>query len=750
MSDNSFLSGSLESTSAATPNEATGGAAPLPPKSTAADTAPSKHKPLAADTAPSKREPGAPVASARAPKTSVAVTPPLTPKTSVAVTPPVTRKTGIARLLELAMTRKLLIILACVLSILSVGLSFSPFIFVYFIIREIVLHYNNLASLDSYYLMQLGWFAAGGAAAAILVNFFALTCSHIAAFTTLYKLKLEFLKHIASLPLGFHTANASGKLRKIVDDNIEKLEGFIAHQLPDLVGSFAMPIFTFVILFVFDWRLGLACIVPIIITVVLYSYALSTPTAKSFLKKYQDSLEEMNNSAVEYVRGISVVKAFNQSVHTFHRFYETIRSYGAFVYEYTMSYKSYMVLFMVVINNVHLFLMPLIILLAAGTTDYATFALASIFYLIFSLALTGPFSKLLYVASQGNLIADNITRMDRILDIPPLLVTTSPKEASGFSINFNDVSFSYAAITPEEVGSTNNVGSPKNADSTNNAEVPAAKQSSSSQNPPDVFLDNIPSALNNISFTANQGEITALVGSSGSGKSTLAHLICRFYDVAKGSICIGGTDVRDMHPDYLMSIVSFVFQDVFLFHQSIEDNIRIGNPKATHEQIVAAAQAAQCHDFILALPHGYSTMVGSDGAHLSGGERQRIVIARAILKDAPILVLDEATAFADPENEHRIQMAFEQLMKGKTVIVIAHRLATIRGADKIAVLDAGHIVENGTHDELLGLCGHYAQMWSEYNRALGWSLGASSRAEHSPDASHTATTAADAAVFSTE
>ncbi|MDR1252488.1 MAG: ABC transporter ATP-binding protein/permease [Treponema sp.] len=589
------------------------------------------------------------------------------------------RKTGMARLRELALRKKFLVITSCLLSVISVAVSFSPFIAVYYLIRELVIHFVDLGGLDAAHMIRLGWLAAGGAVAAILLNFAALMCSHLAAFTTLYHLKLEFTRHIAALPLGFHTANSTGKLRKVVDENIEKLEGFIAHQLPDLAGSIAMPAITLIILFIFDWRLGLASLVPIILSYVIQMIAFSGKNAERFVNFYQDSLEDMNNAAVEYVRGISVVKAFNQTIYSFRKFYETIKTYGTYCIDYTMSFEIYMVLFLLIINQVYLFLIPVIILIAGGAADYGTVALASVFYLIFSLSLPASFTKLIYVSQNGKMILNGIERMDRVLGTPPLAETGTPKTADEYTVSFDRVTFTY------------------------NDEGESV-------------------ALQDVSFTAKQGKVTALVGPSGSGKSTLAHLIPRFYEVGDGAVKIGGVDIRDMSSEYLMSIVSFVFQDVFLFKQSVMDNILIGNKNASREEIVSAAKAAQCHEFIEALPNGYDTVIGTKNIHLSGGERQRLVIARAILKNAPIIVLDEATAFADPENEQKIQKAFEELMKNKTVIIIAHRLSTVRGADKIVVIDKGRLAEEGKHDALVKAGGRYSRMWEHYTRALNWTL----------------------------
>jgi ATP-binding cassette subfamily B protein len=594
------------------------------------------------------------------------------------------RKTGMARLWELALRKKALTISSCVLAAASVAVSFVPFIAVYYLVRELVL--GLAGGPDTAYMIRLGFLAAGGAAAAVALYFFALMCSHVAAFTTLYALKLEFTRHIASLPLGFHTANSTGKLRKVVDENIEKLEGFIAHQLPDLAGSFAMPLITLVILFVFDWRLGLASLAPITLSYLIQMLAFGSKNARILIDHYQNSLEDMNNAAVEYVRGISVVKAFNQTIYSFRKFYGIIKAYGDFCRSYTKEFEIFMELFMLVINHVYLFLIPVIILLSGGARDYGAFAFASVFYLIFSVSLPTPFAKLLYVSENGKLILAGIERMDQVLDTQPLAETACPKTVDEYSVAFEYVTFTY------------------------NAQGEAA-------------------AVRDVSFVARQGEVTALVGPSGSGKSTLAHLIPRFYEVADGALRIGGVDIRDMSSEYLMSIVGFVFQDVFLFKQSIMDNILIGNKNATREEAIAAAKAAQCHEFVEKLPKGYDTVIGTKNIHLSGGERQRIVIARAILKNSPIIVLDEATAFADPENEQKIQKAFEELMKNKTVIIIAHRLSTVRGADKILVIDKGRLAEEGTHDTLVEAGGRYSRMWECYTGALNWQIGGVSQAQ---------------------
>ena len=586
-----------------------------------------------------------------------------------------TEAPNMKRMWELAFTKKALALSACILSVISVLVSFVPFIAIYYIIREISLNMNSVAGIDGVYITKLGWLAGGSAIAAILLNFIALMCSHFAAFKTLYLLKIRFVNHLANLSMGFHTENSTGKVRKIVDDNIEKIEGFIAHQLPDMVGAMAAPVAVLGILFFFDWRLGAATLVPIIILLALQSMYTGKKSVP-FIKQYQDALEDMNNSSVEYVRGISVVKAFSQTIYSFRKFYNSIKAYGDFALVYTKSFRTPYTMFLVILNNLYLFIVPVAILIYGGVTDYPQFAMSVLFYLIFSVSLTSSFMKLMFVSQRSHQIADGIERMDKMLAENPLVETKNPQTTKSYDISFDNVSFSYGEAE----------------------------------------------ALADVSFTARQHEVTALVGPSGSGKSTIAHLIPRFYDVNNGSIRIGGVDIRDMQSEYLMSIVSFVFQDVFLFQQSILDNIKIGNKDASREDVIKAAKAAQCHDFIEKLPNGYDTVIGTNNIHLSGGEKQRLVIARAILKDAPIIVLDEATAFADPENEQKIQMAFEQLMKDKTVIIIAHRLSTVRGASQIIVTDKGEVVECGTHDELVADKGRYAHMWAQYTQAVSWAI----------------------------
>lgn len=588
-------------------------------------------------------------------------------------------KTGLARCMELASDRKGLIFLSALLSSLAAIASFIPYIAVYFMIREILNVFPNLVWLDMGRIMNYGWLALAGISANILLYFLAIFSSHIAAFGTLYDLKVLFADHITKIPLGYHLTIGSGRLRKIMDENIESVEGFIAHQFPDFVASITAPIVMVIILFVVDWRFGLASLAGIILAFIAEFIGFGSGAMKENMGNYQKASEEMNNASVEYVRGMSVVKAFNQTASSFKKLQEAISGYTEWVLKFSLGWQNCMPAFTTIINNIYLILVPVGILIGSNTTDFKEFSMTFIFYLLFVPAIAGVLNKIMYISESFMQIDGNVARMDEILNIPEMPETANPQKPQGEDVIFDHVSFTYTGNSEEK-------------------------------------------ALEQVSFSAKQGQITAIVGPSGGGKSTIANLISRFWDVSDGKITIGGIDLRDMAQSDLMRQVSFVFQDIFLFKQSILDNIRMGNKNATEEQIIAAAKAAQCHEFISKLPDGYHTIVGTKGVHLSGGERQRIAIARAIIKDSPIIVLDEATAFSDPENEYLIQKAIEKLMQNKTVIMIAHRLSTIRNADKIIVMEKGHIVESGKHDELVAAGGRYSQMWNHYTEAINWKL----------------------------
>lgn len=588
-------------------------------------------------------------------------------------------KTGLARCMELASDRKGLIFLSALLSSLAAIASFIPYIAVYFMIREILNVFPDLVQLDMGRIMNYGWLALAGIVANILLYFLAIFSSHIAAFGTLYDLKVLFADHITKIPLGYHLTIGSGRLRKIMDENIESVEGFIAHQFPDFVASITAPIVMVIILFVVDWRFGLASLAGIILAFIAEFIGFGSGAMKENMGKYQKASEEMNNASVEYVRGMSVVKAFNQTASSFKKLQEAISGYTEWVLKFSLGWQNCMPAFTTIINNIYLILVPVGILIGSNTSNFKEFSMKFIFYLLFVPAIAGVLNKIMYISESFMQIDGNVARMDEILNIPEMPETANPQKPQGEDVVFDHVSFTYTGNNEEK-------------------------------------------ALENVSFAAKQGQITAIVGPSGGGKSTIANLISRFWDVTDGKITIGGVDLRDMAQNDLMRQVSFVFQDIFLFKQSILDNIRMGNRNATEEQVIAAAKAAQCHEFISKLPEGYHTVVGTKGVHLSGGERQRIAIARAIIKDSPIIVLDEATAFSDPENEYLIQKAFEKLMQNKTVIIIAHRLSTIRNADKIIVMEKGQIVESGKHDDLVATGGRYFQMWNHYTEAINWKL----------------------------
>lgn len=588
-------------------------------------------------------------------------------------------KTGLARCMELASDRKGLIFLSALLSSLAAIASFIPYIAVYFMIREILNVFPDLVQLDMGRIMNYGWLALAGIVANILLYFLAIFSSHIAAFGTLYDLKVLFADHITKIPLGYHLTIGSGRLRKIMDENIESVEGFIAHQFPDFVASITAPIVMVIILFVVDWRFGLASLAGIILAFIAEFIGFGSGAMKENMGKYQKASEEMNNASVEYVRGMSVVKAFNQTASSFKKLQEAISGYTEWVLKFSLGWQNCMPAFTTIINNIYLILVPVGILIGSNTSNFKELSMKFIFYLLFVPAIAGVLNKIMYISESFMQIDGNVARMDEILNIPEMPETANPQKPQGEDVVFDHVSFTYTGNNEEK-------------------------------------------ALESVSFAAKQGQITAIVGPSGGGKSTIANLISRFWDVTDGKITIGGVDLRDMAQNDLMRQVSFVFQDIFLFKQSILDNIRMGNRNATEEQVIAAAKAAQCHEFISKLPEGYHTVVGTKGVHLSGGERQRIAIARAIIKDSPIIVLDEATAFSDPENEYLIQKAFEKLMQNKTVIIIAHRLSTIRNADKIIVMEKGQIVESGKHDDLVAAGGRYFQMWNHYTEAINWKL----------------------------
>ena len=596
-----------------------------------------------------------------------------------------TTNVNLGTLLKFTKGKMHYVILSVILSTLAAVASFIPYYSIYKIIETLLKSYPNLNSIHTTELIRYGWLAFGGVAANVILYFLALICSHLAAFGTLYKLKLNFATHLALVPLGYHVIMGSGKLRKIMEDNIEKIEGFIAHQLPDIVAAIVAPIIALIMLFAVDWRYGILCLIGIITAFIIQASLYGKEGMKGMLQEYQNYMESMNNGAVEYVRGISVIKAFNQTIHSFKSLKEIIQLATGATMKYTLQWKTPMSLFMALIYNLYLFVIPLGIILMLNTSNYIDTLTTFIFYLILVPAMGGILTKTMYSSMNSVRIMGGVERMMEVLAIEPLTEPNSPQEIQHYDVMFQNVDFSY------------------NTDS---------------------------QALNNMSFLAKEHTVTALVGPSGGGKSTIAHLIPRFFDVTGGAIQIGGVDIRNLNSSYLMEKVSFVFQDVFLFKQSVKENIRMGNPNATDEEVITAAQSAMCHDFIMLLPDGYDTIIGTDGNYLSGGEMQRIAIARAIIKNSPIIVLDEATAFADPENEYLIQQALSTLLKNKTVIMIAHRLYTIKNAGHIVVVKDGKAFEQGTHEQLLQNHSMYYDMWQTYTQSSGWTMGKKGGMKH--------------------
>ena len=569
-----------------------------------------------------------------------------------------------------------LTVLGCVLSGISTILSMLPFVCIWLVIRDLIQAFAagdiSLATGSAHY----AWMAVVFAAASILIYFIALNCTHLAAFRTATNMRKSAIHHIVTLPLGYFSQNASGRLRNIIDDNAGLTEGFLAHQLPDLTGAAVMPVAVIILIFLFDWRLGICCLIPMGISVIFLKQMMGGDNAQ-FMGKYMTALETMNKEAVEYIRGIQVVKTFTESTNAYRKLNDDIKEYRKFANEVNVQYQPTYVGFLTILSSALLFIIPVAVWLLVGSASYATFVPVLLMFLFFGVAVFFPVLKLLWIGSFLNQNNMGVQKIDDILYMDEIEEPDIPRHPKDASVEFRNVSFAY---------------------------------------------DTTP-ILKAISFISHPGTITALVGPSGAGKSTVAMLAARFWDVQSGEILIGGVPVKEIPTSVLMDNVAFVFQDNMLFFDTIEENTRMGNKTATFEEVARAACAAQCHEFIESLPNGYQTLVGEGGIYLSGGEAQRIALARAILKDSPIILLDEATAFADPENEGKILAAFSHLIKGKTVLVIAHRLSTITNADRILYVDKGVIAEQGTHEQLLALKGEYARMWETYNRAKRWTIG---------------------------
>ena len=582
------------------------------------------------------------------------------------------KQSSLARLFAYAGNYKYLTILSWILSVISAWIALVPFYYIWKIIREVLNaapEYSQVEHLSSY-----GWSAVLSALLSMVIYIGALMCSHIAAFRVQANMRSEMMHHIVTLPLGFMDSEGSGKIRKTVNECSAATEAYLAHQLPDQAGAYATPVGLLVLLLVFDWRLGLLSLIPVGLAFLIMGSMIGKKMEQK-MKEYQNALEEMSSEAVEYVRGIPVVKTFGQSVFSFKRFRTSIEKYEKWTIAYTEDLRIPMVAYTTIINAVF----TILIAAAFFFTASNTFLLNLLFYIIITPIITVTLNKIMFSSENKMIVADALARVDGIMDRRPLEESGREEHPKDHSIIFERVSFRYED---------------------------AAKD-----------------ALHQINLKIGEGEHVAFVGPSGGGKTTLASLIARFFDVTEGAVKIGGVDVRDIPSKELLEQVSFVFQDSILLKMSIYDNVRMGKKDASREKEMEALKNAQCEDIIEKLPDGMDTIIGTKGTYVSGGEAQRLSIARAMLKNAPILILDEATAFADPDNETKVQEAFSRLSKGKTVGMIAHRLSSVTNADRIFVLKDGEIEESGTHESLEKANGLYAHMWEKYNQSVCWKVG---------------------------
>ena len=587
------------------------------------------------------------------------------------------RKTGLARLIEIAGTKRRLLIGAMLLAVITAIVQFVPIIAVYNILIELAEHALDPSLIDKAYIWLWSYIALGAFFAFGVLTFASLMLSHIAAFNILYEIRMQLVQKMVRLPLGFFSRRASGELKKIMSDDVERIELFIAHHIPDIVTALLFPLILVSYMFAVDWRLAIVVLAVLAMAFYVMGRMYTGKKIREVSKRYVETLGRMNASIVEYIRGIQVVKTFTESTNAYRKLNDDIKEYRKFANEVNVQYQPTYVGFLTILSSALLFIIPVAVWLFVGSASYATFVPVLLMFLFFGVAVFFPVLKLLWIGSFLNQNNMGVQKIDDILYMDEIEEPDIPRHPKDASVEFRNVSFAY---------------------------------------------DTTP-ILKAISFISHPGTITALVGPSGAGKSTVAMLAARFWDVQSGEILIGGVPVKEIPTSVLMDNVAFVFQDNMLFFDTIEENIRMGNKTATFEEVARAACAAQCHEFIESLPNGYQTLVGEGGIYLSGGEAQRIALARAILKDSPIILLDEATAFADPENEGKILAAFSHLIKGKTVLVIAHRLSTITNADRTLYVDKGVIAEQGTHEQLLALKGEYARMWETYNRAKRWTIG---------------------------
>ena len=587
------------------------------------------------------------------------------------------KQSNLSQLMGYAEGHRYLTYLSLLLSAISAVLALFPFVFLFQIIKEVIAVAPNFTQATQ--IIHNGWMAVLFAVLSILVYVCALMSSHLSAFRIAGNIRKALMAHIAKLPLGFIGEMGSGKIRRIVNDSSAATETYLAHQLPDMSAAITTPICMVLMLFLFDWRFGLVSLLPIALGFAAMFKMVGPQMAKD-IQDYQNALADMNNEAVEYVRGVPVVKTFGQTVHSFARFKDTIDNYYKYCIAYCKKCRGPMLMYTVFINSAFAFLIALALILTDGGPVAQPILLNFIFYVIFTPVIATAMSKVMYMSENSMIVADALSRIHSVLDVEPLPEARSGKIPTDNSVTLENVTFRYNGSTED--------------------------------------------AIKDISLQVGAGETVALVGPSGGGKTTVAGLISRFWDVTSGAIQIGGVNVKDIPKDVLMDTVAYVFQDSKLLKTSILENVRLSKPDASRQEVERVLHEAQCDDIIQKLPQGIDTVIGTRGVYLSGGEQQRIAIARVMLKNAPILILDEATAFADPENEALVQRAFEKLSKGKTVIMIAHRLTTIKNADRIFVLREGRVEESGTHDALAAAGGLYAKMWRDYQTSVSWKVGA--------------------------
>ena len=583
------------------------------------------------------------------------------------------KQSNLSRLLTIAGSYRYLPYAAWILSAISALIALVPYYFIWQVMREVLEVAPDFSRAQN--LTYNGWMAVMFAVIAVLVYIAGLMCSHLGAFRIATNLRLQSMNHIVKLPLGFAEHFGSGKLRKIVNESSAATETYLAHQLPDRANALATPCGLLVLLFVFDWRLGLLSLAPVLLGF-LIMMAMTGKEMQQKMKEYQNALDDMSNEAVEYVRGIPVVKTFGQTIFSFKKFKDSIDRYKVWVIAYTKQLRTPMMFYTAAINGVFVFLIAGALLF---TQDQVTteFLLNLVFYIIITPIISVTLTRIMFQSENAMIVDDALQRIDSVLNLEPLKETAHPMHPKDGSVELEQVHFSY------------------------NGEK-------------DV--------LNGISISIPAGQTVAFVGPSGGGKTTLANLISRFFDPQSGTVRVGGVDVRDIPKEELMNTVSFVFQNSRLIKASIFENVRLGKPEATREEVMAALKNAQCDDILEKLPDGMDTVIGTKGVYLSGGEQQRIAIARVMLKNTPIIILDEATAFADPDNETRVQAAFSKLSQGKTVIMIAHRLSTVAGADRIYVVKDGQIAESGSSRELMERGGLFARMWQNYQTSIQWKV----------------------------